>query len=330
MKRNDDDARYRYDDEPSEPNVYTKLALFLALILAVYLIYKYTGDRNKAAEEIVSKTEQTEDNDYTKRSVNGDLQLKEKGWFGEVITIPITHELNIEAYTMDAARIEIRLTYQLDKDITVEQLKYYHEHQRDFEHELAVAIKKSLINYGVVDLFESSSPANDIKKKTSEVDRKYNLHTVFTSYTPEPRVADALDKRREAKQQVEKAKADALKIQAEAERQLLIERTKRDIEEAVRRVKEAEKAKRESDKKIKQSAVDSMKQVLQYKLDSAQAASLSSSLGKVPEVIIVSGNDGPTVLDAYSSLLKPKKSQTMLTIEKTIEYLKAQAQKLKS
>lgn len=341
-QRNKDD-RNRYnrrdgEDEPKGMGPLGKALLLILLIWACWAIYNFTGDRNEKAEEIVEngiQQERLNEDNYKWRykdvtNAAGEYYLKEKGLFGTVIKIPMHHELLITGYCSDAAKVEMKFLYNIKNDLTIDELLYFHNNKETIEHGLKVAIRNTLIEHSVLDLFENNA-ADDIRKTANNYSKQFNLDVIFTTFTPEPRIQDALQRRADARAKVELEKQKAIQIKAEAERQIAIERAKQNMEEAVRRVKEAEKDKQLNNEQIKQDVIDSMNNVLRLKVDSLISSQLSRV--EVPKVII---SDGPSVLGANQSLKlleayglkQPEKSRTRLTIEKTIEYLKEQANKI--
>ena len=210
--KDDDRTINTYDgQEFRTPSMFQKVILFVLLILSTYLIYKYYDDRNKAAEEIVEngiqKDQVKENDDYIWKYKNmpnaaGEYYIKEKGLFGEVITIPIHHTIIVDAYCYDAAKVEMRFEYELDDDMTIDELLYYQNNKEYIEQEFKVKLRKTLVNYSVIDLFEGNAKRN-IAETAYMFGEQNKLDVVFTTFTPEPSVANALEKRRQAQIELE-------------------------------------------------------------------------------------------------------------------------------
>lgn len=195
MKRNDDtyNRRYREDDRPEGMNIFTKIALFISLILAVYLIYTYSGDRVKKTEDVAKNVDYIVKPDLKNP---GNIILKENVWFGNTYTIPKQNVLVFKTYCNDAVQLEFNVRYELKDDITPEQLLYYYNNKDYIEANLRENIIIYMSNTSAYKFYTE----NNIRKVMDIADKysnRYNLNLLQVIHQYPKEIQDRIRKLKE-------------------------------------------------------------------------------------------------------------------------------------
>lgn len=218
--RQDDRAYHRPpnsgDEEPRTMGPWGKALLLIALVWVCWAIYKFTPDRQQAAEPKLKESAE-----YTiKRDMKdpGNFILKEKKFMGVVHTIPKMYTYEFQVHSNDVDVMEFKVMYKIPDTVTPEELLSFHADNVNAT--IRAAIQQYCIEFSSYQIYKDRAYQDDLMSITNSVANKFKLEVLqlerrhsakFMEYIERVKKAEIAKHEAEAEMMKAKAKEEALK-----------------------------------------------------------------------------------------------------------------------